>query len=56
MTTYTEIIAWLIKNQNSFEILRSVNVSVRGSRSPFHTKQLEVVDDFGLNVRAAAGS
>ena len=52
MTTYTEIIAWLIKRQNSFEFLRSVNVSVRGSRSPFPRKQLEVMDDF----RAAAGS
>jgi hypothetical protein len=39
-------------NQISFEILRSVHVSIRGSRSPFYRKELEVVDDFGLSAKA----
>ncbi|CAB3977335.1 Hypothetical predicted protein [Paramuricea clavata] len=45
---YAVVIAWL-RTRISFEILRPVNVSVRGSRSPFYRKELEVVDDFGLN-------
>jgi hypothetical protein len=28
-------------------------VSVRGSRSPFYRKELEVVDDFEINAKAA---
>ena len=42
---YAVVIAWL-RTRLSFEILRSVHVSVRGTRSPFHRKQCEVVDDF----------
>ena len=49
---YAVVIAWL-RTRISFEILRSVHVSVRGSRSPFYRKELEVVDDFGLNAKAA---
>ena len=49
---YAVVIAWL-RTRISFEILRAVHVSVRGTRSPFHRKQSEVVDDFSLNVEAA---
>ena len=38
---YAVVIAWL-KTRISFEILRSVHVSVRGTRSPFHRKQYNV--------------
>ena len=49
---YAVLMAWL-RTRISFEILRSVHVSVRGSRLPFYRKEFEVVDDFGLNVNAA---
>ena len=49
---YAVVMAWL-RTRISFEILRSVHVSVRGSRLPFYRKEFEVVDDFGLNVNAA---
>ena len=35
----------------SFEILKSVNTSIRGSRQPFFRN--EVVDDFRVNCTAA---
>ena len=35
----------------SFEILKSVNTSIRGSREPFFRS--EVVDDFKVNCTAA---
>ena len=49
---YSVVIAWL-RIRLSFEIIRAVHVSVRGTRLPFHRKQSEVVDDFSLNVEAA---
>jgi hypothetical protein len=49
---YAVVIAWL-RTRISFEILISVHVSVRGSRSPFYRNVIEVVDDFGLNDKAA---
>ena len=49
---YAVVITWL-RTRISFEILRVVHVSVRGTRSPFHRKQSEVVGDFSLNVKAA---
>ena len=49
---YEVVIAWL-RTRISFEILRAVHVGVRGTGSPFHRKQFEVVDDFSLNVEAA---
>ena len=49
---YSIVTAWL-RTRLSFEILRAVHVSVRGTRLPFHRKQSEVVDDFILNVEAA---
>ena len=49
---YAVVTAWL-RTRISFEIFRAVHVSVRGTRSPFHRKQSEVVDDFSLNVEAA---
>ena len=49
---YAVVIAWL-RTRISFEILRSVRVSVKGSRSPFYRKEHELVDDFGLNTKAA---
>ena len=45
-----------LRTRISFEILRSVHVSIMGSRSPFHRKEFEAVDDFGLNVKAAGVS
>ena len=42
---YAVVIAWL-KIRISFEILKSVHVSVRRARSPFYRKELKVVDDF----------
>ena len=47
---YAVVIAWL-KTRISFEILKSVHVSVRRTRSPFYRKELEVVDDFGLTIK-----
>ena len=49
---YAVVIA-LLRARISFEILRSFHVSVRGTRSPFHRKQSEVVDDFSLNVEVS---
>ena len=49
---YAGVIAWL-RTRMSFEILRSVHVSVRGAGSPFHRKQCKVVKDFSLNVETA---
>ena len=40
---YAVVMAWLRTTRISFEILRSVQVSVRGSRSPFYRKEFEVV-------------
>ena len=48
---YSVVIAWL-RTRLSFEILRAVHVSVRGTRLPFYRKQSEVVHDFTLNVEA----
>ena len=46
------VIAWL-RTRLSFEILRAVHMSVRGTRLPPRRKQFEVVDDFILNVATA---
>ena len=48
---YASVITWL-RARLSFQILRSVHLSVRGSRTPFH-RGGEVLDDFKLNVNAA---
>ena len=48
---YAVLMTWL-RTRLSFEILRSVHLSVRGSRMPFRSA-IEVVDDFRLNVNAA---
>ena len=47
---YAVVITWL-RTRLLFEILRSVHLRVRGSRTPFRTAN-EVVDDFRLNVNA----
>ena len=49
---YSIVMAWL-RTRISFEILRCVHASVRGTRSPFYRKEVEVVDDFGLNAKTA---
>ena len=41
----------VILQRTSFEILKSVNTSIRGSRQPFFRN--EVVDDFRVNCTAA---
>ena len=47
---YPVVISWL-RTRISFEILKSVNTSIRGSRQPFFRR--EVVDDFKVNCTAA---
>ena len=47
---YPIVISWL-RTRISFEILKSVNTSIRGSRQPFFRR--EVVDDFKVNCTAA---
>ena len=48
---YHAVISWL-RTCLSFEILRSVNICVRGSRRPFkNTNDFE--DDFNVNVNVA---
>ena len=48
---YHAVISWL-RTRLSFEILRSVNICVRGSRRPFkNTNDFE--DDFNVNVNVA---
>ena len=48
--SYPFVISWL-RTKTSFEILKSVNTSLRGSRQPFFRN--EVVDDFKVNCTAA---
>ena len=45
------VITWL-RTRLSFEILRSVQTSIRGSRMPFH-KTSDFIEDFHVNVNAA---
>ena len=47
---YPFVISWL-RTRVSFEILKSVNTNIRGSRQPFFRS--EVVDDFKVNCTAA---
>ena len=49
--TYAHIMTWL-RTKLSFEILKSVHLSVRGARTPFKKTVVnnEVVEDFALNV------
>ena len=47
---YPCVIGWL-RTRISFEILKSVNISIRGSPQPFFRN--EVVDDFKVNCTAA---
>ena len=47
---YPFVISWL-RTRISFEILKSVNTSIRGSRQPFFRG--EVVNDFKVNCTAA---
>ena len=47
---YPFVISWL-RTRISFEILKSVNTSIRGSRQPFFRS--EVVDDFKINCTVA---
>ena len=47
---YPFVISWL-RTRISFEILKSVNTSIRGSRQPF--SRSEVVDNFKVNCTAA---
>ena len=47
---YPSVISWL-RTRISFEILKSVNTSIRGSRQPFFRR--EGVDDFKVNCTAA---
>ena len=49
--TYANVIAW-IRTRLSFEIIKSVHMCIRGSRTPFH-KSNDVSDDFNLNVNVA---
>ena len=50
---YSIIISW-IRTRLSFEILRSVNLCLRGSRVPFKKRsEDEMINDFRLNVSAA---
>ena len=44
------VISWL-RTRTSFEILKSVNTSIRGSRQPFFRN--EVADDFIVHCKAA---
>ena len=46
--SYASAISW-IKPRISFEILRSVHICVRGSRTPFH-KNADFLDDFKVNA------
>ena len=48
---YAMVVAWL-RTRVFFKILKSVHMSVRGSRSPLYRNEFEVVEDFGLNVKA----
>lgn len=51
--SYAIVVAWL-RTRLSFEILRSVHLSVRGSRVPFKKRdEGEMLEDFRLNVDAA---
>ena len=51
--TYSTIISWL-RTRLSFEILRSVNLCLRGSRVPFRKRdECDMIEDFKLNVAAA---
>ena len=47
---YPVVISWL-RTRISFEILKAVNTSIRGSLQPFFRS--EVVDDFKVNCTAA---
>ena len=47
---YPFVISWL-RTRTSFEILKSVNTSIRGSHQPSFRNQ--VVDDFKVNCTAA---
>ena len=47
---YPFVISWL-RTRTSFEILKPVNTSIRGSRQPFFRN--EVADDFKVNCTAA---
>lgn len=47
---YPVVISWL-RTRISFEIFKSANTSIRGSRQPFFRS--EVVDDFKVNCIAA---
>ena len=49
--TYANVITW-IRTRISFEIIKSVHMCIRGSRTPFN-KINDVSDDFNLNVNAA---
>ena len=48
---YASVITWL-RARLSFEILRSVHLSVRSSRTPFHRGN-ELLEDLKLNVNVA---
>ena len=50
--TYANVITWL-RTRLSYEILKSVHLSIRGSRTPFKSYCNESTDDFGLNVSNA---
>ena len=53
MEKYDIIITWL-RTRISFEILKSVNLCIRGSRTPFRKRdESEMLNDFRLNVLAA---
>ena len=49
--TYANVMTWL-RTKLSFEILKSVHVSIRGSRTPYKRSNMnnEAIDDFALNV------
>ena len=49
--TYHAVISWY-RTRLSFEILRSVNICVRGSRRPFKNAN-DFEDDFNVNANAA---
>ena len=51
--SYASVITWL-RTKLSFSILKSVNLCVRGSRSPFKNPyQVQEMEDFRLNTRLA---
>ena len=50
---YSTVISWL-RTRLSFEIIRSVNQCVRGSRVPFRKRdEGDMIEDLKLNVVAA---